>query len=313
MLSGTFAAITTPFAGGALDKASLFAHALFLKDGGINGLFACGTTGEGATVEEVESLEVLNTLREALGDDFPIYMGTGSNSTSKTLKHSRKMADAGADGLLVVTPYYNKPTQEGLYRHFAEIAQSAGAPVFIYNVTGRTAVDIKASTVARLARIDGIIGIKEANADHRKILELRRDTSAEFSILSGDDYTVVPTIACGGNGVISVVANIIPALFSEMVDRALAGDFAEASRIQGNLIPLVDAMFIETNPIPVKEALSAMGFMTNEFRLPLCSMDESGRTRLLGVMNQFGLPVAGESDSQAVSKANNIGAVKQDG
>lgn len=298
-LRGTFVAIATPFKSvepGAghgdappVDEARLFALAAFLKANGVNGIVACGTTGEGATLTPEETVLATRTVRDAVGPGYPVIMGAGSNDTVRAVAMTRLAAGAGADAVLSVTPYYNKPTQEGLYRHFIEVAEASDLPVVLYNVPGRTGVSISPKTVGRLSAHPRIAGLKEAAPDMRRVIETRALVPEGFSILSGDDPTVVPCIACGGNGVISVAAGVIPRRFSTMVDAALAGDLKAAGAEQAAILELIDALFLESNPIPVKTSLAMMGLIEETFRLPLVPMERATRAKLAQVLAGYGL------------------------
>jgi len=218
-----------------------------------------------------------------------VIAGAGSNSTSEALRLTRHAKQAGADGALLITPYYNKPTQEGLYRHFAHVAERVDIPIVLYNVPGRTGVNLLPETVARLAEIPNIVAIKEATADLRqagRIIELCAD---RITVISGDDFTVLPLLSIGGKGVISVVSNVAPALMARLVDAFAAGDLAGARQAHYRLLPLAEAMFIETNPIPVKTSLALMGRVTEEFRLPLCPMADANKEKLKKALKDYGL------------------------
>ena len=220
---------------------------------------------------------------------MPVIAGAGSNSTSEALRLTRHAKEAGADAALLITPYYNKPTQEGLFRHFAHVAERVDIPIVLYNVPGRTGVNLLPETVARLAAIPNIVAIKEATADLRQAARIIELCGEAITVISGDDFTVLPLLSIGGKGVISVVSNIAPALMARVVDSFVAGDLAEARKAHYRLLPLAEAMFIETNPIPVKTALGLMGKIAPEFRLPLCPMSDKNRERLEAALRAAGL------------------------
>jgi 4-hydroxy-tetrahydrodipicolinate synthase len=219
----------------------------------------------------------------------PVIAGAGSNSTSEALRLTRHAREAGADGALLITPYYNKPTQEGLYRHYSSIAENVDIPIVMYNVPSRTGVNLLPETVARLAEIPNIVGVKEATADLHQVSSIVRLCGEKLAVISGDDFTVLPLLAVGGQGVISVVSNVAPADMAGLVDAYFAGDMEKAQKLHHKLTPLAEAMFLETNPIPVKTALGMLGRIEPELRLPLVPMSESGRTRLTAILENYGL------------------------
>jgi len=290
MFQGTLPAIITPFKkDGKIDEEALRALIHFCIEEKVDGIVPCGTTGESATLTHEEHKEVVRITVQAVNRRIPVLAGRGSNSTAETIELTRAAKKAGADGALLISPYYNKPTQEGIYQHYKKVAQETSFPLILYNVPGRTALNILPETVARLSGIREITGIKEASADLRqisKIIELCRE---DFVVLSGDDFTALPTLDIGGQGVISVVANVAPGKMSEMVRAFFDGDPDQARSLHYELLRLMEAMFFETNPIPVKTALHLMGKCEDEFRLPLCRMGEVNRNRLSAVMNEYGL------------------------
>jgi len=288
-LRGSMVALVTPFRDGALDEAALRALARWQIEKGTSGLVPCGTTGEGATVTADEHFRIVRACAEEARGRVPVIAGCGSNDTRKTIENVQRAKEAGADAALVVTPYYNKPTPEGLFRHFEAVAKQGGLPVVLYNVPSRTAVDMLADTVARCAKLPGIIGVKEASGNVVRIAEIQAvGVPPDFALLSGDDMFTLPTLASGGHGVISVVANIAPADLAGLCDAYFAGDLAKAQRAQTKFANLVKAMFCETNPMPVKHALYRMGRISPELRLPLVPISQSGAIRVEAAMREYG-------------------------
>jgi 4-hydroxy-tetrahydrodipicolinate synthase len=274
MLTGSLVAIVTPMrAGGALDFAALGKLIDFHVASGTAGIVVVGTTGESPTVDVAEHCELINKAIEFSRGRLPVVAGTGANSTSEAIELTRYAKSAGAAISLSVVPYYNKPTQEGLYRHFRAIAEAVDLPLILYNVPGRTVADLATDTTLRLSDVPGIVGIKDATADLGRGSELLKALRAkgkhDFAVYSGEDITALPLMFMGGHGVISVTANVAPALMAKMCAAALGGDFATARSINDRLLGLHRKLFVEANPIPVKWALAAMGHIENELRLPL--------------------------------------------
>ena len=269
MFSGAFTALVTPFRNGEVDVEALENLVEFQIGQGTHGLVPCGTTGETPSMSEAEDRLVIGTVVRVANGRVPVIAGTGSNSTDMAIKYTRMAEEEGADGSLQVSPYYNKPTQEGLYRHFAAIAESTSLPIVLYNIPGRTSVTISAETTARLAEIPNIVGTKEATHSMDLASDIRRLCGEEFDILSGDDSLTLPLMSLGGRGVISVAANVAPAVVSDMVNALLEGDFERGRELHYDLLPLCRALFIETNPIPVKTAASILGLCSDEMRLPM--------------------------------------------
>jgi len=289
MFKGSMVAIVTPFKDGRLDEAALGSLIDWHIEQGTDAIIPCGTTGEAATLSHEEHNRVIEiTVKKAAGR-VPVIAGTGSNSTDETIALTRNAKDVGADAALLITPYYNKPTQEGLYRHFKAVADDVDIPIIMYNVPGRTSVNMLPATVARCSQIKNIVGIKEATANLQQISEIIELCPKEFAVLSGDDFTVLPTLIIGGMGVISVSANCAPADMAGLCDAYFAGDMDEARRRHYKLQPLNQAMFYETNPIPVKTALGMMGKIDPELRLPLCPMSDANREKLAHVIKKYGL------------------------
>ncbi|NOY52967.1 MAG: 4-hydroxy-tetrahydrodipicolinate synthase [Deltaproteobacteria bacterium] len=290
MFHGTLPAIITPFRqDGSIDEKALRGLITFLIENGVNGIVPCGTTGESATLTHEEHKEVIRITVEAVNGRVPVLAGTGSNSTAETIDLTRAAKKAGADGALLISPYYNKPSQEGIYQHYRKIAEETAFPLVLYNVPGRTSLNILPETVARLSKIGEIIGIKEASADLHQISRIIDQSPEGFLVLSGDDFTVLPTLAIGGRGVISVVANTAPKDMSEMVSAFFRGDLNTARKLHYKLLDLTGAMFLETNPLPVKTALHLMGKCEETFRLPLCPMGEGTREKLTDVLKGYQL------------------------
>src|SRR3954466_14500316 len=288
-LRGSMVALVTPFRDGAVDEPALRALARWKIEKGTDGLVPCGTTGEGATLSAEEHFKVVRACAEEARGGVRVIAGCGTNDTRKTIENVQRAKEAGADHALVVTPYYNKPTPEGLFRHFEAVARQGGLPVVLYNVPSRTSVDMLPDTVARCAKVPGIVGIKEASGNVVRIAEiLAAGVPQEFSIVAGDDMFTLPTLASGGQGVISVVANIAPGDLAALCDAFFAGDLPKAQKAQTKFAPLVRAMFCETNPMPVKHALFRMGRIAPELRLPLVPISEAGASRVEAALRAYG-------------------------
>ncbi len=286
MFSGAFTALVTPFRNGEVDVEALESLVEFQIGQGIHGLVPCGTTGETPSMSEAEDRLVIGTVVRVANGRVPVIAGTGSNSTDMAIKYTKMAEEEGADGSLQVSPYYNKPTQEGLYRHFAAIAESTSLPIVLYNIPGRTSVNISAETTARLAEIPNIVGTKEATHSMDMASDIRRLCGEEFDILSGDDSLTLPLVSLGGRGVISVAANVAPAVVSDMVNALLEGDFERGRELHYDLLPLCRALFIETNPIPVKTAASILGLCSDEMRLPMIPLAGDNLDTLRRVMEE---------------------------
>lgn len=286
---GSMVAIITPFRNGKIDEKAFGDLIEFHISNGTDGIVPCGTTGESATLSNDEHNRVVRLAVEVSAGKIPVIAGTGSNSTEEAIYFTKYAKECGADAALLITPYYNKPTQEGLYRHFRAVAQEVEIPIIPYNVPGRTGVNLLPSTAARLAEINNIVAIKEASGSMTQICEIYRLCGERLSILSGEDAINFPILASGGKGMISVTANIVPKQMGDMWDAFLKGDFATARMIHYNLLDLHQAMFIETNPIPVKTALSLMGKCTEEMRLPLCPMAGANKEKLRQVLSEHRL------------------------
>jgi len=273
MFSGTFTALVTPFRNDEVDVEALEGMVEFQIQHGVSGLVPCGTTGETPAMSEEEDRLVVQTVVRVANGRVPVVAGTGSNSTDMAIKYTRMAQEAGADGSLQVAPYYNKPTQEGLYRHFATIAESTDLPLILYNIPGRTSVTISAETMARLAEIPNIVGVKDSTLSMNMISDVISLCGEEFDVLSGDDPMTLPLVALGGRGVISVASNVAPGAVSGLVKALMEGDWERGRELHYELLPLFRTLFIETNPIPVKTAASLLGLCSDEMRLPLVPME----------------------------------------
>ena len=289
MFTGSIVAIVTPFKNNKLDEQALKDLIEWHIAEGTNAIVPCGTTGESATLEYDEHYRVIELTIQTVNGRVPVIAGTGANSTDETIKMTRKAKELGADGALLVVPYYNKPTQEGLYQHYKAVAEAVDIPIVLYNVPGRTALNMLPETVARLAEIKTIVAIKEASGNLAQVSEVIRLCGDKLTVLSGDDFTTFPLMTLGGKGTISVSANVAPKDVSEMCAALNKGDYDKARKVHFRLEPLNKAMFIETNPIPVKTALSMMGKIQEEMRLPLCPMGQENKEKLKNIIQKYGL------------------------
>ena len=292
MFKGVFVAIVTPFKNGKIDEEALRGLIDFQIAGGVDGIVPCGTTGESATLNHEEHDQVIRIAVDACKGKASVLAGTGSNSTQEAIQLSRNAKNAGADGLLQITPYYNKPNQEGLYHHFSSIADAVDLPIVLYNVPSRTSVNMVPETVVRLAKIEKIVGIKEASGSLQAISKIIDNCGKDFTVLSGDDPLLWPILAIGGKGVISVTANILPAKVAALCKAAAIGDIAGARSLHYELMDINDSLFIDTNPIPVKAALHLMGKIENELRGPLIELSKDTLERLKKAMACHGLLVS---------------------
>jgi 4-hydroxy-tetrahydrodipicolinate synthase len=284
MFEGSIVAIVTPFNRGNIDEKALSELIEWQISEETNAIVPCGTTGEASTLDYDEHYRVIEITIKTVSGRVPVIAGTGANSTDETIMMTKKAKEMGADGALLVTPYYNKPTQEGLYRHYKECTEAVDIPIVLYNVPSRTGVNLLPQTVARLAEINNIVAIKEATGDMKQVSEVIRLCGDRLSVISGDDFTTLTLMALGGKGVISVVANIAPREVSHMCKALKGKNMEEARRIHFKLEPLNKAMFIETNPVPAKTALSMMGKIQEEMRLPLCPMSDANREKLKNIL-----------------------------
>ena len=289
MFHGAIVATVTPFLNGKVDRKSLKKLVDFQIRNGTDGIVPCGTTGESATLSHDEHKAVIDIVIEAVAGRVPVIAGTGSNNTREAIELTRYAKKAGADGALVITPYYNKPTQEGLYRHFCAVAEAADIPIILYNVPGRTGVNMAAETVARLAEVKNIVGVKEASGNLAQICDILRLTPRKFCLLSGDDGLYFPMMALGAKGVISVASNVAPKAMADLYDAFVLGEISRAREIHFRLWPLFHVLFIETSPIPAKTALAMMRMIREEFRLPMCPMSDAGRKKLASVLSDLRL------------------------
>ncbi len=289
MFQGSIVAIVTPFKNNKLDEKALTDLIEWHIAEGTHAIVPCGTTGESATLEYEEHYRVIELTIQVVNGRVPVIAGTGANSTSETIMMTSKAKELGADGALLVTPYYNKPSQEGLYQHYKAIADAVDIPQVLYNVPGRTAVNMLPQTVARLAEIEQVVAIKEATGNMAQVSEVINLCGDKISVLSGDDFTTFSLMLLGGKGTISVSANVAPADLSGMCSALLDGNIDKARKLHYQLAPLNKGMFIETNPISVKTALSLMGKIEEEMRLPLCHMSADNKKKLENVLKNYGL------------------------
>lgn len=289
MFQGSFTAIVTPFRDGQFDEAAYRGLIDFQIEGGSHGIVPCGTTGESATLSHEEHHRVVEVAIEQAAGRVPIIAGTGSNSTWETISLTQHAERAGANGCLVITPYYNKPNPLGLYEHFKAVAEATSLPIIMYNVPGRTGRNMLPDEVARSAELPNVVGIKEATGDLSQVADVIALSPEDFIVLSGDDFTVLPLISVGGRGVITVTGNVAPGKMAGLCDAALEGDLGRARELHYHLRPVFHAMFLETNPIPAKTALRLMGRITGEVRLPLAPMSEANEERLASVLKEAGL------------------------
>jgi 4-hydroxy-tetrahydrodipicolinate synthase len=289
MLKGAITAIITPFKNGQLDEEAYRALIERQIEGGIHGLVPCGTTGESPTLTHAEHKRVVEICLDQVKKRVPVIAGSGSNSTAESVELTKHAEAAGANYALMITPYYNKPTQEGLYQHYKTITDATRIPIVVYNVPGRTSVNLLPETMARLAAIPNIVGLKDATGDLKqgsKTLELCGD---KIAVLSGDDFTTFPLLCVGGMGVISVVSNVVPGDMAGMCNAFFKGNLEEAKKLHYKMWPLTEAMFYETNPAPVKTAMKMLGMTTGEVRQPLCPMSAANEEKLRQVMQKYGL------------------------
>ena len=287
---GSFVALVTPFRNGDVDEPKLRELVEFHVTHGTDGIIPCGTTGESPTLSHDEHRRVVEVVIETARGRIKVIPGTGSNATAVAVELTRHAERAGAVGALVVNPYYNKPTQEGLYRHFRAVAEAVAIPILVYNIQSRTAVNVETATLERLVRdAKNVAGVKEASGSLDQMSQVIAACGPDFSVLSGDDNVTLPLLAIGGHGVVSVIANILPRETAEMVHAALDGDWKRARDLHYRLFPLARAAFLETNPIPIKEAMGMAGMIEPEFRLPMCRMSDANRERLRAVLTQYAL------------------------
>ena len=289
--TGTATALVTPFTATGVDYEALGRLIEFQIQSGINALVPMGTTGENPTVSDKETLEVIRFTVEKVAGRVPVIAGTGTNCTAHVIENTKKACEAGVDAVLVVTPYYNKATQSGLVAHFTAVADEADVPVVLYNVPGRTGCNIQPKTLAELAKHPNIVALKEASGNMAQFMDMLQLCGDEIDIYSGEDGLTVPMMAMGAKGTISVLSNVVPAKTVEMTNAALAGDFETAKKLQLEVLPLVNALFSQVNPIPAKAAVSAMGYGEEILRLPLTPMEEPMRSVLFEEMRKLGVRV----------------------
>ena len=289
MFKGSIVAIVTPFKNGAVDEEKLRELVDFQIENGTDAIVPCGTTGESSTLDYEEHNRVIQIVVEQVNKRVPVIAGAGSNSTREAVEITAHAKKLGADGALLVTPYYNKPSQEGLYRHYMAVADAVSIPQILYNVPGRTGVNLLPETVARLASHGNIVAIKEASGSLQQASEVLDLCGDKIDVLSGDDFITFPMMACGAKGVISVVANIMPREVASMVDAFFAGRMEEARQLHLKLLKISNAMFIESNPVPVKTAVALMGKCDGEVRLPLAPLADGNKARLVAIMKEYGL------------------------
>ncbi len=292
IFKGCFVASITPFDdNGQINESGLRNHIDFLMSQNVAGIIPCGTTGESATLSWEEHNRVVDITLEQTHGKIIVIAGAGSNNTAESINAAQHAHDKGADAILCITPYYNKPTQEGLYQHYRSIATKVDIPIVVYNVPGRTGVNLQAETLERLCELPNVVAVKEASGNINQITEIHRRCGERLTILSGDDALTLPIMAVGAKGVISVVANIVPQKMVALIDSFESGNFIQALQRHEELLPLCDAMFFETNPIPVKTAMNLIGMNAGTFRLPLVSMSKHNKERLISVLKSYNFTI----------------------
>lgn len=289
MFAGVLTALVTPFRDGAVDERALTELVEIQIAAGVDGVVPCGSTGEAATLSHAEHQRVVEVAVAAARGRVHVLAGTGSNNTVEAIQLTQHAKDAGADGALLISPYYNRPTQDGIVAHYAEIARRTSFPLVVYNIPGRTGSNILPSTIARLAEVDQIVGVKESCGDLNQISHVIASVPDSFAVLAGDDWATLPMLALGGKGVISTIGNVAPGEVVDLVRAFRAGDIERARSVHYRLQPLVDALFCESNPIPVKAALAMRGLIHEELRLPLLPISNGNRERLQAVLKELGL------------------------
>ena len=291
IFKGMATAIVTPMTADGIDYEALGRFIDFQIENGINAIVVMGTTGENATIEYADQKEIIRFTVEKVAKRVPVIAGTGTNNTAHVLHNTKNACEVGADAILVVTPYYNKATQNGLYQHFVTVADASTVPVILYNVPGRTGCNLQPKTVARLAEHPNIVGLKEATGNMAQMVEIMHLCGDKIDVYSGEDALTVPMMAMGGAGTISVLSNVAPKQAVAMTDACMAGDYATAAKMQCDLLPLINALFSEVNPIPAKAGVSAMGFGEENLRLPLTPMEDATRANLYEQMRKLGINV----------------------
>ncbi|MBN2454263.1 4-hydroxy-tetrahydrodipicolinate synthase [Candidatus Woesearchaeota archaeon] len=287
-LEGAITAMVTPFTEEGVDIEGLKKNIKHQLSNGISGLVPLGTTGESPTVSEAEREEIIKTVVAEVKKKVPVIVGVGTNSTEKTIKNAKQAKELGADALLVVSPYYNKPSQEGLYRHFIAVAEAVDLPIVVYNIQGRTAVNIETATLKRMAEHENIVAVKEASGNPNQMMDVIKQIPG-LTVLSGDDSVTLPLMAMGGKGVISVCSNLLPKEMSELCKACLKGDYAKAKDLHYKLLPMFRAEFVETNPVPMKAAMGMAGLAAGPVRPPLCPMQPESLEKLKAAMKLVGL------------------------
>lgn len=286
---GAFTALVTPFNDHGIDEASFKKLIEWQIAQGIHGVVPCGTTGESPTLSEKEHEQVIKICVDTVAKRVPVIAGAGSNSTAEAVHMTKHAAKVGADAVLVVTPYYNKPTNKGIYLHYKAISESANIPIILYNIAGRTAKNIEPDLMAKLAGLKNVVGVKEASGNLEQMKKIRELCPKDFLLISGDDALTLPVLNLGGVGIISVASNIVPKDVAELVNVYKKGDKAKAEAVNKKLLPLIEALFIETNPIPVKTAAALMGLCSDLMRLPMCEMEEASLAKLKTALKTYGL------------------------
>jgi 4-hydroxy-tetrahydrodipicolinate synthase len=289
MFSGSMVALVTPFKDGGVDWQSLEGLIDFHLQNGTHGIVPCGTTGESATLSHKEHDEVIRAVIKAVKKKVPVIAGTGSNSTDEAVRLTREAEKSGADGALMISPYYNRPTQEGIYQHYKKVASEVGIPIIVYNIPGRTGSKIEPETLARMAELKNVAGVKEATGSVDQAIDVIRLCGDRLAVYSGEDSLIFSLMALGGKGVISTVANVAPKETSQLASACLEGKWQMGRELQFKLMPLIRAVFLETNPIPVKTALALMGKCGGDLRLPLTPMAEGNVKKLARAMRDFGI------------------------
>ena len=289
MFKGSMVALVTPFKAGKVDWQSLEALVEFHISNGTHGIVPCGTTGESATLSHQEHDDVIKAVIKSVHKRVPVIAGTGSNSTDEAVRLTREAEKSGADGALMISPYYNRPTQEGIFQHYKKVASEVGIPIIVYNIPARTGSKIEPETLARLSEIKNVAGVKEATGSVDQAIDVIRLCGDNLAVYSGEDTLTFSLMALGGKGVISTVANIAPKEMSQLTEACFKGEWEKGRDLQFKLIPLIHAVFLESNPIPIKTALAQMGKCTGELRLPLTPMSEGNFKKLRQAMTEFGL------------------------
>ncbi|MBM4385112.1 MAG: 4-hydroxy-tetrahydrodipicolinate synthase [Deltaproteobacteria bacterium] len=288
MFRGVYTALVTPFKSGAVDEAALVKHVEDQIAAGVDGVVPCGSTGEAATLSHEEHKRVVELVVRTVAWRVRVIAGTGSNATAEAIELTAHAKQAGADGALLISPYYNKPTPDGVVAHYAAVANATQFPLVAYNVPGRTGSNVQPDTIARLAEIEHVVGVKESSGDLHQISQVIARVPSDFAVLAGDDWATLPQLAIGGAGVISTCSNLVPREMCELVHAFRRGDLARARELHYRLLPLCDSLFCETNPIPIKAALAMRGKLEEELRLPLVKMTAPNKKRLELAMKEFG-------------------------